>query len=353
MKFLQTFVALVVASLIFECSVAGETKARRPLDKPDYLKAEAISRPSPRYPESRARLSHGGLVEVIFMVDKHGKPYDVLVTSSTHEDFEEKAVQALASYVYKPASIKGVAVDSSQALVIKFQMENAVPKVSKDFRRLYNRSKKAIASEKSNPENARKLLGRLKETPYLSSYALAYVHLLEWEYANKFQGVQERLFALDRVLLFERQAGKGGQFLVDDQRIAILQALLTQRLEVGALADAFEVYDELKHHYPGSEKPFESLIQIASETVESGKPFLTKIDISERGFDLIELLGTTFLFQDVEGSLEQIKLRCQAKSATLPFSDASEYQVPSGWGECSLQIDGQEGTKASLVQLSD
>jgi len=158
---------------------------------------------------------------------------------------------------------------------------------------------------------------------------------------------------LERVLLFEKQAGEKGRFLEDDQRIGIFHALLSQRLESGALSEAFDIYEDLKQEYPGSEKPFESYVLKAQKIVESGKPFLTKIDTSVRGFDLIDLLGHTFYFQDIEGSIDQIKVRWQAKSATLPFSLTNEYKIPLSWGECSIQIDGREGTKASLVQLSD
>jgi len=178
MKYLLNIATVMGAALFFEWTFAGETKVRQSLTEPDYVQSETIEKISPTYPKSRARLRHGGLVEILYMVDKHGKPYDLLVTSSTHEDFEAQALQALSKYVYKPATNRGVAVDSSRRLVIKFQMENAVSKVTRDFQRLYRRSEKAIARKEKNQAKVRKLINRLKETPYLSSYAWAYIHLI-------------------------------------------------------------------------------------------------------------------------------------------------------------------------------
>ena len=52
----------------------------------------------------------------------------------------------------------------------------------------------------------------------------------------------------------------------------------------------------------------------------------------------------------LRGALAEAKLRCEQKYAAFAVERDTSYEVPAAWGECSLEIVGDPGTKLLLLQ---
>lgn len=76
----------------------------------------------------------------------------------------------------------------------------------------------------------------------------------------------------------------------------------------------------------------------------------TDIAINKKGYTIEYLFKNTFALFDVSGLIESINLRCQNKYQTLEFEVEKEFSVPKSWGKCELEIIGDPGTSANLVQ---
>ena len=63
------------------------------------------------------------------------------------------------------------------------------------------------------------------------------------------------------------------------------------------------------------------------------------------------LFKDEFLFQDVDGEIEEIKLRCAKKYIFFRFDPAIKYQTNPDYHPCHLELIGDPGTTFTLTQL--
>lgn len=75
---------------------------------------------------NETRLIHHGEVRVVVNVDAGGRLVDWLVTSYSHRDFADAAVQALKEWRYEPARQRGEAVGTRASLVFNFEIKGQV-----------------------------------------------------------------------------------------------------------------------------------------------------------------------------------------------------------------------------------
>jgi hypothetical protein len=59
----------------------------------------------------------------------------------------------------------------------------------------------------------------------------------------------------------------------------------------------------------------------------------------------------TFAVGDVSGSLREVGIECDRRTATLPFQEDVEWSVPASWGNCTLAFNGRRGTTFTLFEL--
>jgi hypothetical protein len=52
-----------------------------------------------------------------------------------------------------------------------------------------------------------------------------------------------------------------------------------------------------------------------------------------------------------EGSISQVTLRCQRSHVLFAFDPKLQYEVPSGYGSCSIEMQGAPGTRFRLIQF--
>jgi len=78
----------------------------------------------PVYPPAMLRAGATGEVKVAFIVDTDGNVRDAYVVTSTREDFDSAAVQAVSKWRFRPGKKNGKAVNTRMTVPIAFALDN-------------------------------------------------------------------------------------------------------------------------------------------------------------------------------------------------------------------------------------
>jgi protein TonB len=93
----------------------------------DAAQLDAMPRPMkqvpPAYPAALRDFGITGRARVSFVIDAEGKVVDAKVLSSTHDAFEQPALDALAEWKFAPGQKNGAAVNARVQMVLVFELE--------------------------------------------------------------------------------------------------------------------------------------------------------------------------------------------------------------------------------------
>lgn len=95
---------------------------------------------------------------------------------------------------------------------------------------------------------------------------------------------------------------------------------------------------------------FDEVMVKVNDVLVSGKPFSQKLNLGTRAYQEVSLVATKFDIRDIAGVIEKLTFRCKKGFSEIAYQANSEYQVPSKWGRCRVQISGSKNTTAALVQ---
>ncbi len=87
-----------------------------------FEKAIAIKTPVADYPFSQLHDNSSGVAELIYMVDKQGKPFEIMVSNASLSAFSNMAVYAVRKFRFEPATLNGKPVESVQRLRYNFRI---------------------------------------------------------------------------------------------------------------------------------------------------------------------------------------------------------------------------------------
>ena len=74
-------------------------------------------------------------------------------------------------------------------------------------------------------------------------------------------------------------------------------------------------------------------------------------DFGDRFVWSYQLFKDEFFLADVEGQIEEIKLRCARKYVVLRFDPDLQYKIEREYLPCHLQLVGDPGTTFRLIQF--
>lgn len=124
-----------------------------------YSPPHVVSKAAARYPRNALRKRREGWVQLHFMVDTSGRPYEIAVTDSVGDRvFQEAAVEALEESTFDPARLDGNPIDAGHSIHYNFERRrDARPR--RWFARTHKLAMRAIEAE--DREQADRLLGQL------------------------------------------------------------------------------------------------------------------------------------------------------------------------------------------------
>jgi len=282
------------------------------------------------------------------MINDTGKVTDpVIVDSSGGLVFELRAMKHLLKSRYKPATLNAVPVESSHSLRYFFQMNKPVFDASPKFRRMYRKLIRTIeANEKGK---ATKQLNKMKEYTSLNLYEDAFLNIGLFSYHDKYGSQEEKLLALKRAVGVDEQK----KYLPEDTfllGLSNLFGLLAITKDYQGALDTFErlkLHDLDKKYVPS----FQSFVDEMVDLKTNGDAYSLKAKLNANGRWDIDLFKMTFSLHDIEGNIDELKLRCRNKSVFFKALPDSDYHIPKQYGNCNLEVNGSPETTFMVRQL--
>jgi len=287
-----------------------------------------------------------GWVELGFMVDPRGKPFEITVIRSTgNKTFDEAATKAIEQSTFEPALLDKQPIESGYELKYLFLNRNmgGMSGASGAFVSEYKALMSAINS--ADRAAADVALGKLKIG---NLYEDAYFGLATYNYSKKWGDESQQLEGLRRAIAEEDVA----HYLPKDLFQSALLARMRLELNAHDYAEVMTTWKRLRKL--GVDKDTQSrLLPVIDQ--------LQKLRSDDSVYEVPGLMpeGRWFLhlfkrhFQAVvsEGFISQVKLRCDKRYVYFAFDPKLQYEVASAYGNCSVELEGAPGTKFKLVQF--
>ena len=83
---------------------------------------EPIYKPDPSFSEEARKSKTQGLVTLVLVVGTDGRPYNIRVGASAGMGLDEKAIEAVARWRFKPATLNGQPVATQIAVEVDFHL---------------------------------------------------------------------------------------------------------------------------------------------------------------------------------------------------------------------------------------
>jgi TonB family protein len=329
-------------ALLAGACLAGIAHAANPVD------VEVFRAPQPKkifpvsYPDSEQGRGGEGWVELNFMVDPAGKPYEVSVIESTgNAAFDNAAIKVVEKSVFDPARIGDRTVDSGMNLKVIFTMQSPATAARREFIATYKLLSKALdAGDRARADD---LLANLAVR---NLYEDRYRQLALATYAQKWGTEQEQRNALKHALAGEKRP----LYLEKNVYVQVLNNLLQLQLKTLDLGGALKTWEQLRDsggkesivRWQGTMAKVQALRSEPNEVRVPGR--------IEHSSWFLELFKNHFSLDLRSGQVSDIKLRCQKQYLLFRYEPGVQYEVKGKNDECTLELVGEPGTTFELVQ---
>jgi TonB family protein len=285
-----------------------------------------------------------GWVELNFMVDPSGKPYEVTVTSSSgNKDFEKSAKKVVEASDFSPGTVDGNAIESDYEFKFTFLATTPSTGASGTFVSEYRTLMKAIsAKHKANADAA------MRDLQVTNLYEDAYFGMATYMYQKQWGSDEQQLAGIQRAIAEESNA----RYLPKDMFQFALRASLQLQLRLRLYAEASRTVGKLRKLGPDDKSAAElaSLSDQLEKLRDDGSRYDLQGEMPAGSWGLY-LFRRHFRATVSQGYISQVKLRCQKKYVSFEFNSDLEYQVASKDGSCYMQLVGAPGAKFNLTQF--
>ena len=301
----------------------------------------------PTYPRSALVRGGEGWVQLNFMVDTAGKPYEIVVSDSFgHPDLKGAAIRALERSTFVPAKLGDTPLDAGFHQKYRFELVGGTPSVSRDTQIRYQRMMRLVRQDKK--EKADELMARLaKTTNERNLYEDAWLNVAIFAYYEKWGTPRQQLRALNRAVAHETHS----KYLPPD--LFVVAQLTRFRLLVGErdYATAMMVFENLQQLDVDDEsrQNLETVAQQLAALQANDSAYSVPGEIQADAHWHYNLFKDGFALREVQGEVAELKLRCDRKFVFFRFDPSLEYRVNDG-GRCQLTVVGNPDTTFQLVQ---
>ncbi len=301
----------------------------------------------PIYPYGRLVAGEESWVQLNFMVDSEGKPYEFVVIDSIGDNaFKNAAIRAVKQWRYRPASYNGKNIDAGARQKVIFQIEDQTKAVTRKFARIQNQLREAITED--DKDEADKYMRMLDRERKLTLYEDAAFNFSKYEYLSKWGTEDEQLKALDRAIANETV----DNFLPTEVFAYALGRQLPLLLKKRDYQRAHRTYRKLIRQDLDEEA--KSWLNGVAEALDELKNNQVAYDVAATIPDSaswnIELFKDEFWLEDVEGRVVELKLRCFGEMRIIRFEPGIKYKVEKPYGMCNLEVLGDQETTFKLFQ---
>jgi TonB family protein len=298
----------------------------------------------PVYPRGRQTQGREGWVQLNFMIDPQGKPYEVAVTDSTgDEQFERSAVRAVERSTFAPASLNGQPIDAAYNLKIKFSLvdgrSGARPEFVADYQVLTN------AIESDDRDGATQALA---EVEVQNLYEDAFYNLARYNYYARWGEPRAQREALAAAVAHEQEEG----YLPVDVFVWALRSLLSLQVQAQDYGGALDTWRTLAQQTlePDVRARLERAVAEIRALRDDDRAYAVQGALGDETSWFFRLLKDRFQVDQVQGDVAQIKLRCERKYVLFQHQEDVIYTISDSYGDCRMEVVGKRGTTFRLIQ---
>ena len=143
--------------------------------------------------------------------------------------------------------------------------------------------------------------------------------------------------------------------LPEETALYSLQQLFILQAQKSLYQDAMQTFRKIQQ--------FDS--DQATKTAHSLAPYNERIEKAIHGDKMISvaanissneswnhnLARNKFSITNIQGDLHKLDVRCDNKRHIYTVNDATEWTIPPSWGQCQVLVEGDKGSKFTLVEL--
>ena len=284
------------------------------------------------------------------MVDPEGKAYEISVADNIgNDDFIDAAIAHLGETVFQPARIGEEVVHGSSRLFYRFILENAPAGARHTFVNRYKNFNTRL--RKDSQEEAERGLAELEAADVQNVYEYSYLSLARYFYADRYGTSLAQMEHLGQALKAIDDQDEKESFL-GKEPLAVRRVLFQLQVRNGYYAEAFDTLRVMERK--GDDEGI-SLFRDAVGRLEAlranDRAYGIPGRIAANGYWDIKLFKNKFRLDDVTGTIDELKLRCQRSFVFFDFDPEIEYSVSNVVGNCELQIVGDADSTFTLVQM--
>lgn len=286
-----------------------------------------------------------GWVTLSMMVDVRGKPFEVaVIDSSGDKALNEAVADALQGASFVPGSLNGKPVESSYELRYRTVTEGVAPNVSLVFVGALKSLTAAIQAKDRPAADA-----AMKKVKIEDATEYAYLQLATYQYAQVWGDEAQQLTALRRSLTWQSRTGDA---LPKEVSAVALRACLRLELKMQEYAEAIATWKRLQDVGvdPDTARMVAPMIQELNQLRLDHREVEVSGQLGRAGW-FLQLFKPQFRIEVTDGRISDVKLRCQGRYLSFTFDPKLQYQVTGNSGNCTIQLDGAEGTRFKFVEF--
>jgi hypothetical protein len=286
-------------------------------------------------------------VKLRYSVLADGTTADVQVVDTMPPGLDASSpVAAAKAWTFEPARVDGAPVDWHNHLgVVTVKREQAVHEGWARFAEAYEAAAALVAD--SDYEEAKSRNARMHDELAATLEEMAFA---EMQRAGIEHAIGDPHAALDAIRRATEpaveQLGEADLMLALEHRFAL-------EFELGRAADALATYDRRRRlgRLPSREPLARNAaaLEQALALPETGLAARGRIDGDGKWAH--SLTWPTIAVGDVDGAVEGLELLCNRGTAALPLEEDVQMNIPAGWGECVLLVDGRPDTSFVVYEL--
>lgn len=296
----------------------------------------------PSYPKDEVSSGIEGWVQLNFMVDPNGKPYEISVMESTGvKAFDKAAIRMIERSTFEPARLSGRAIDSGTLLKVIFTMYTPELSARREFVAAFKDFNKALQSGDRAKADA-----SFAELKVRNLYEDAYYNLGKFQYAHQWGTEAQQIDALKAAIAGE----KSPRYLEKKTFIGVLNSLLTLQIKGQDAGGALKTWERLKAVDLKGSAQWQPTIDNLGTLQKTKATIRTPGRIQESGHAFATLFKNRFSIEVTSGSISDLKLRCEKQYLIFRYQPDLQYSIDGRNSDCTLELVGEPGTAFALVQ---
>lgn len=345
LKLSLLLLGLGIGILVLTGEATAETDT---IEIPTLKPPKVIKRARIVYPPVALKRNEEGWVELETMVDRNGRPYEIVVVDSVgHPEFRRAAIRSLKRSKFEPGEYLGEKVDGVHRFKVAFQMYKGAPPYFGSFKASFMETVREI--EYGDQAEALKRLEKLREKTKTLHEDVMY-RTANFYYEKKWGTPIKQLAALNKAIGYRVSPGNMDARLFEQ----LLWSKLDLEIELGHYGESLRtilVLEKLEEIDDSRQSNLEKYKNSIKDLRSADSTFGVPGVLDKDGRWKYVLLRNQFGVTDVEGVLYEFQLYCQRDLVRFKYEPEFEYRLDGTNGTCSLWAIGKPNTEFTLLQL--